>query len=336
MKNIKIKKIIFILICIFQTFFAFSRNSKKEPDWIQNYRTIFPDNKYLAQLGTAKTAEEAKTNAVAQIANYLQAKVNANLTTASSIGEKNSKKTEEVSIYENVEILSQVELFSLEFTEPFYKKKKKLWYCVAYINRLDAWNVYKTQIEMAKNIFYNFYNKATTEPEPFLKYSYYKQAWQESKSFLEKLEYGYLIHPKEAGNYNNDKANIALIPSLINESIKNSTMNFIIKGDYGNILETAIKQTFSEEGFIISKNGHYNLSVFVNNNIEGSNPISIYPSITIELLNSNGKIFYTYNYKHQEKTVAYNLETAQKRIFPKIAEILNKGIPEDLHKTFTF
>ena len=98
MKNIKIKKIIFILICIFQTFFAFSRSSKKEPDWIQNYRSIYPDNKYLAQLGTAKTAEEAKTNAVAQIANYLQAKVNANLTTASSIGEKNSKKTEEVSI----------------------------------------------------------------------------------------------------------------------------------------------------------------------------------------------------------------------------------------------
>ena len=58
--------------------------------------------------------------------------------------------------------------------------------------------------------------------------------------------------------------------------------------------------------------------------------------MSIELLNSNGKIFYTYNYKHQENTVAYNLETAQKRIFPKIAEILNKEIPEDLHKTFTF
>ena len=74
---------------------------------------------------------------------------------------------------------------------------------------------------------------------------------------MKKLEYGYLIHPKEAGNYNNDKANIALIPSLINESIKNSTMNFIIKGDYGNILETAIKQTFSEEGFIINNGNKY-------------------------------------------------------------------------------
>ena len=190
--------LLFFLLCV--SIFA---KPSKEPDWVHNYKTIYPENHFIVQRGRGNSEEESKTEAIAQIARYFQTQVNANLSTNLTSISKNNEVIEETKIVNDVEILSQINLFAVEFTDPYYNKKEKKWYCLAYINREKAWNIFKSQIEITKSIFDVSYKNAENENEPFFQYALYKQSWETSKDFLEKLEFGRLLNSMEIKEYEN-------------------------------------------------------------------------------------------------------------------------------------
>ena len=102
--------------------------------------------------------------------------VSANLSTTMTSISSGTEIQEETSIINDVQVMSQVELFGLEYTEPFYFKKEKKWYCVAFINRENAWIQYKPQIEIAKNTFEGLVKKLDKESDSFTKLKSLKTA----------------------------------------------------------------------------------------------------------------------------------------------------------------
>ena len=72
--------------------------------------------------------------------------------------------------------------------------------------------------------------------------------------------------------------------------------------------------------------GNYVADVNVNSNQTGNDPLSIMPAVIITIRNKDGKSIYSYEANLTEKTIAYTLETAQKKAFPKLAEIINREI----------
>lgn len=95
------------------------------PEWVQNYRTVFPASEYLAQRGSGDSAEKARTDATAALSRYFKTSVNANLsTTMTSVTAANSAE-EKTLVVDDVNVQSEVELFALEYTEPFYYKAEK-------------------------------------------------------------------------------------------------------------------------------------------------------------------------------------------------------------------
>ena len=123
---------------------------------------------------------------------------------------------------------------------------------------------------------------------------------------------------------------------FLQDCISKSSINLEIQGDYENIIENAIINSFSECGFVIGDNGIYTLSVEIEPNVIGNNPLSISPSINVVLKNKSNKSFYNYSYKSQEKIVSYTLENAQKKAYSKISEIVLKEIPENIRETFKY
>ena len=165
-KSIKILSIISLFQIITLNLFA---KPSKMPDWVQNYRKVYLDSEYLCQRGSGKSAEEAKTDATGALARYFQMNVSANLSTTMTSISSGTEIQEETSIINDVQVMSQVEFFGLEYTEPYYKKKEKKWYCVAFINRENAWIQYKPQIEIAKNSFEGLLKNAEKENDNFSK-----------------------------------------------------------------------------------------------------------------------------------------------------------------------
>ena len=78
--NSKIKKILFLLLCIFETVFVFSV-TKKEPIWFKDFKSIYPETKYIVQIGSGETEEQAQNSSIALIARFFQTNVSSNLST---------------------------------------------------------------------------------------------------------------------------------------------------------------------------------------------------------------------------------------------------------------
>ena len=73
-------------------------------------------------------------------------------------------------------------------------------------------------------------------------------------------------------------------------------------------------------------------AVAINNygTLKESNPI-------IELLiNEKNRPLYNYSYKSAEKEISYSLENAQKKAYPKLAEVVLKELQESLREGFKF
>ena len=121
----------FISACIFLTGFICFAKSNQKPDWVTNYRTIYPDAEYIVQRGRADTEETSRTEAIAQIARYFQTSVNANLKTSIQSVSSGQNVDEITTVVNDIDVMSQVELFAMENTDPYYDKKEKKWYCVA-------------------------------------------------------------------------------------------------------------------------------------------------------------------------------------------------------------
>lgn len=319
------KKIFYILVSMFISATVFAKNVP-EPEWFKNFRSVFPNKEYLAQRGSGTSAEDAKTDAASQFSRYFKSTVSSNLSTTMSSITAGSSIQEETRVIDEVNVTSEVEFIGLEFTESYYYKPEKKWYAVAFMIREDAWIQYKPKIEAEKTKFHAFLKKADSEEDSFTKITLYKSAWKVSADFLEKLEYGRIINPNEEEKYSSDRNEIAELPSKIEKEQKNLTVRINISGDYGNIVETAIKTALEKNGFVIGTNGNYTADVSVTSNPIGENPISITPAVIMSVKNNSGKAIYSYEAKIQDKTVSYTMENAQKKAFPKLAEKINQEI----------
>ncbi|MDD7580576.1 MAG: LPP20 family lipoprotein [Treponema sp.] len=318
------KNEIFILLAFISSF-CFAKPAP-EPEWFRNYKKVYPNSEYIAQRGSGKTAEDAKTDAAAQLARFFQSTVNANLSTTMTSITSGTSIEEETRVVDEVNVASEVEFIGLEFTESWYYKPEKKWYAVAYVVREDAWIQYRPKIEAEKAKFYGFYKKAEKETDSFTKIALYRSAWKSSSGFMEKLEYGRIISPKEEEKYSADREAVSDVPSKIEAEQKKLTVEVRITGDYGNIIETSVKKSFAKCGFVVGAKGNYVADVNVNSNQTGNDPLSIMPAVIITIRNKDGKSIYSYEANLTEKTVAYTLETAQKKAFPKLAEIINREI----------
>lgn len=95
------------------------------PEWVQNYRKVYPASEYLVQRGSGDTAEKAKTDATAALSRYFQTNVNANLSTTMSSVTSGDSIDEKTVVVDEVNVQSQVDFFGLEYTEPYFIKSEK-------------------------------------------------------------------------------------------------------------------------------------------------------------------------------------------------------------------
>ena len=201
-----------LLLCTFSCF------AKGEPEWFLNWRTVYPNGKYIAQRGRGENAEKARTDALSQIARYFQTTVNANLTTTMQSVTSENSVAENTTVIDEVSVLSQVELFAVEYTESYYHKKEKMWYSVAFIERSAAWTQFKPHVDMEKNTFNRMFQKACEESEPLEKLKSLKTAFEQGKILLQKLEYARIINPAEEEKYISERNCLSEIPAAFSEN----------------------------------------------------------------------------------------------------------------------
>lgn len=240
---------------------------------------------------------------------------------------------EKTLVVDDVNVQSQVELFALEYTEPFYYKAEKKWYCVVYMNRNDAWKQYKPQIEIKKNSFNGLYKNLENEPDYFSKSGMCGKVWRNATELLEKLEYGRIINPKEEAAYQDERDRISKVPVIFEESRQNCSIYIQTENDYNRLAESAVSSAFTDCGMKVVKNieqANYIAEVLIELNVSGSEPVSVKPGLEVKIQNKEEKTVYSCEVQTAEKSVAYTLENAQKKAFPRLAKETEEAVKKDL------
>lgn len=320
-------KKLFLFLCLFPllSFLAFAKSAPM-PAWVTECRTAFPDSEYIAQRGSGDSAEKAITDASAALARYFQMTVNANISTTMT--------DEKTTVVDEVQVKSDVDLFGMQFTEPYHYKKDKKWYAVAYIKRSDAWTQYKPKVDQNSRTFAGKYKKIEEEKDPFLRIALCRNAWEAAMELLPKLEYARIISPRDEATYQPVRDRIAGIPVLMDAAKGSCTIYLDCPNDYNNMLASAVSTAFTRSGMTVSKDkamANYICTVDVDDNAAGSDPLTISPAASIRIADKNGRAVYAHECAAGENTVSYTLENAKKKGYPKFAKDVERSLSDDLN-----
>lgn len=318
------KKNAVLISCFFLCLMCLPAAAKERPpEWVTGWRTLYPGEKYVAQLETAPGAAEAQIAAADAVARYLETNVSS-VTDASKTMRSSGGRTDiQGEIYQSVTIRTDASLRALEYTQPWFSKKEKTWYCLAYFERAKAWEQFLPDIRAKEAVFLSFMEKAQNEAEPFRACAFYKDAWGSAQDFFSSLAYGRLIHPEADSVFAESKERALSVPSLLAAKKKSVSVQIVCAEDADGIIRSAIAQKFEEAGFAVSDNGRCTAEADIKLNAEGSDPIAVRPSLTVTILGKTGAAVHSFQCRTQEKTAAYSLETAKRRALPKLAEAVS-------------
>ena len=306
-------KIQFILVVFtFQNLFITAK--ERAPSWVTDWKSAFPDSAYIAQRGTGKSAELARTDALGAVARYLRSEVRASLSTSLMT----DGGTERAETRQDVLVTAQADLYGAEFTEPYLHKKT--WYCVAYIDRAKAWAQALPDVRAKEAAFRSFMEKAQSESEPFLACAYYKDAGERADEFFAALAYGRLISKDADALFSESKSLAFSLPSLLAERKKGAAVRVVCAGDADGIIRNAIARGFEAAGFTVSESGCCVAEAKIDLNAEGSDPVAVRPALTMTVRGRTGAAVHSFQCRAEEKTAAYSLDTAKRRALPKLAE----------------
>ncbi len=341
--KLKEKKLLATVVLLFVATALFAKKVP-EPEWVKEWSSLYPDSTYVAKMGKAKSANEAKTVAADTIAQYLQTGINS---TTSSTQEntttiKNSKvKTStEKSTSRAITLSVDISLKALEYTDAWYNKKEKMWYCLAYFERSKAFEMYKSEFDADRNKFDAAYQKADLEEDPFMAVRLFQKAKGAAKEFQGSLDFATSISPSLTNaTYASDIENIAQIESKIH-ALKIKTPLFLtVQNDVDNLIYGAIAGCFAAMDYTVTTKeveDCYTVEAIVNYNDLNSSPTdedihSMTPDVTLSIIGKNGSV-YTFNTGVETKTIGYNIQKTKAKACKGLVEKINSELIPDFEK----
>lgn len=172
-KNILLLLIPFlILACAAQAKGKSGKNS--EPEWVQNPKSLYPDQMYLTAIGEGDSRSEAENYAAANLARIFQVKVTTDETYKQRYQElTRSGKTDFedlTDISKNVNLQSAETLYNIQFAESFTDKMGRV-KVLAYLNRWQTAELYEERINTNSSKISDFLAMADSAKDPMIRYA---------------------------------------------------------------------------------------------------------------------------------------------------------------------
>lgn len=333
MKNLKK----FILILIFLIDFSIAC-AVKFPRWILDVHSVYPEDVYIAMLGSGKSIEEAKNDSLSQLARYFDSQIVVNTNAKNKMLNRNEEISKEQEINQELNIVSEVTLVAVDYSKAFYYKKEQKYYIVAYLKREETWNQLEDKIKVSLEQFETFQSMSDNSENLMIKFKYAKKANEEGKKFLKYIYSALIINPSKRENYQTQITRI----SLKTEENSQIVVPVIMKvfGDCENIISASLEKALEKAGFSVNadlQKESYILTAEIKSNEKNEGEVYfVYPEISITLIDSDGtKRFYSFE-KKWGKTAGFSSLQVKKKSFLKIAEDLQNFLLSDIESYFLY
>lgn len=308
------RKIVLFACLAMAASYGFSRPKVKTPDWFNNVNGVYPESKYIAESASGATEIEAKNAALKLLAGYLASSVKA--------------------IPKSVDVSSEVMLCGVDFSESYFVKKEKKYYCVAYLDREKIWACYKPEVKKACDDFMAVYKmgERNMARNSFIAAKYFSIAGSKADVFIARILIGKLFSPEAEKMHEMEQRKANDLNATIKTVFANSVLSIDAKNDVNSIISEKVKEVFLSCGYTVSgpKSAQFTLSIVIKDNYEKSgNGCIVFPEVTVSVLNRKGDSIYSYSARG-EKTQG---DTKQKALATALVPVAEK-IPAELKDHF--
>lgn len=299
---------IFFLLFLLASFSFFSEAYLGSPD-------------FIAQRGFGKSEAEAQQNALASLSRFFQMSISVVSAERTTVTDTDSRST----ISEEVFLNSQTELFAVHFTKARFDRKQKVYETTAFIDREEAWKIYRPKIESDIKTFENFWSNAESQKELLLKTTGFSKAgkFAEENKLEDKLDFALIVYPESESLFGNVRNNISELKPLLKRLCGTFSVQVECEDDFENAVAQAAKSSFAKIGIVTTENAtEYicRIKISLNKKILPAGYFYT-PSATVEISDGDRIIFSSS--KQLKKTGAKNGQIAERRAYSAIAECVS-------------
>lgn len=330
------KKTILTISILFLNFIMFA---KGEPDWFLDKNTVYPKSKYLCETGSGATEDSAKSAALTALVNYIKSDVETLTQAESRITNDDGDVTRSQSINQAVTVTSKLTLSGVEYTKPFYEKKRKLYHVACYIEK-------EKLLTQNETVLYKYKKQITTKMDqakeylksknPMEAYFSLKEAEKISDEYFACYYINLSLNAKRTEQkfeeFNNE---VFLLDVEQDKCIKQAAIYIDVKGDFENMVSSTIATCIKKNGLAITKDkksARYFMVCNIEKNLTGGGE-DVYgasPDLNIELKFDNEVLFsYLKEYNPEDKKIlSYDLKKIEKNCAQKAIEMINDGFEQ--------
>ncbi len=302
--------------------------SKDAPTWVADKDSVYPDDKYLAEIGEGDSLNGAKANAAGAIAQIFRTQV----TVDSSIRTRYTEITGEgdalldmvaqTDVDQNIAQSADESLSNLKYGESWQNDMGRV-YTIAYLDRAETGNLYRQRIVKNDNRVMELVDQSRTQEEGLRRYAYIEAALvmaEANYTLVEQLEIinmplaRTILHPYDLGDLRTEKADQA---AAIRVEIE-------VSGDVNDQIEAFLIDWVTSNGFSVVSDGDMFLSavlsiqpVQLNNGYE-----NLGWELNLNLLDSRGIPAVTL--PMQSRSSGISQTAAQSRLIQDIGGMINK------------
>lgn len=326
------------LLSIFFSVLCFSVFAKAAPDWVSDINSAYPKTQYFAALGYGKDIESSKYNALGTLTQNLQSSVQVVTSTVLSEQQDEQGNVERSSsIEKSVQVVSSLSLSGVEYSEPYFDKKKKLYYTAAYLENEMLFEQISVKAERPLkqlNTSLERAEKMAAANDPFNAYFILKDAQNYADDFLSYYYIMYTADKKQAfSTYKRDINNAYDLPLLMKRYRETCLISIKSSSDFDKLSKDKLVSQLKASGFSIAGEGTtiskvlYTAEVLVDLNLksEGDGDDVLYsasPSISVNLINKDA-ILYTWSAVSQDKIISYDRTNISKKCSASIVKLLD-------------
>jgi uncharacterized lipoprotein YajG len=306
------------------------------PEWAATLNAVtrvYPNDRYIAQRGRGTSRETAEVDAATQISRYIESQVNANIGYRLSTSSANGVITESLDTLNESFIKSQTSLFALRYApDPWNNTAEKEWQTVAYIDRDEAWEIYKPRLQRQADAFSALYHAADDEADAFKKALRWRSVEQylrsdAFKTLDDSFTFGQILHPEKMNDgFSYVQSEIAAVTQKTDDARRNAAVFINCPGDFESLVGGALSRSLTAEGFPIAKESKGAAAVCAVTVTEGMQKqelgIFYHPSLQAVFSSSAGTLW-TFN-TSADRVGAVTPEVAKRRAYTALAEQAEK------------
>lgn len=179
-------RLILICLCIFLSASDTygqkkKKKNKKQPEWVENIQSVYPDIQYIASLGVSDSHDGAKKRAAAGIAERFKTRINVEQSYLQRYhsftdAEGNMVESGEEGLQKQIDTYADETLMNIAYGD-FYTDDAGRVYVIGYIDRMKTAPIYADKIRKNDRQMDNYFSKGKQQRDPVAKYAYINAAY---------------------------------------------------------------------------------------------------------------------------------------------------------------